>query len=420
LRKFNAPLHAATPLGAGASPAPGILCQIGAEWSRRAVLGGALALWASFARAGGTRLDAAPLAGRSGAFGYNGASPGPLLRGRVGEPMTVSLVNGLAAPTTLRLPGGPGGLGDSPVAPGAARDFSFTPTEPGFDLYGPFAPGTAAGAWDAGLFGAIVIDEPAPPPVDLDAVVVFSGADASALRANADPAPLTLTAPPGARVRLRLANATPDLLLNLRASDAAAAIVAIDGQPCPPFAPRGGEFPICPGGRFELMFDLVAAFELVWPERPALRIAPRAAPAAKRPPMAPLPANPRLPDEIALERARQVRIVIGGSGDAGFTLNGSAAWPGKPLFNVARGTPVALTLVNETSTPQTLRLEGHVARILHALDDGWDPYWRDALFIAPGRTLHAAFVADAPGRWPLASASEAQRAKGMAGWYAVA
>ena len=207
--------------------------------------------------------------------------------------------------------------------------------------------------------------------------------------------------------------------MNLRASDAAAAIVAIDGQPCPPFAPRGGELPICPGGRFELMFDLAAAFELVLPERPALRIAMHGAPAAKRPPISALPANPRLPEEIALERARQVRIVIAGSADAGFTLNGGAAWPGKPLFNVPRGTPVALTLVNQTSAAQTLRLNGHVARILHALDDGWDPYWRDALYIAPSRTLHAAFVADAPGRWPLASASVQHCAKGMAGWYGI-
>ena len=210
-------------------------------------------------------------------------------------------------------------------------------------------------------------------------------------------------------------------MLNLRTGGAASVIVAIDGQPCPPFAPRDGELPLCPAGRFELMFDLVAAFELsAGGERPALRISPRGGAAAPRPAIAPLPANPRLPTAIALERARQVRIVIEEAAEAGFTLNGAAEGPGKPLFQVGRGTPVALTLVNRTAAAQTLRLDGHVARILHALDDGWDPYWRDALFIPAGRTLHAAFLADAAGRWMLASAAAEKRAKGMAGWYAVA
>ena len=81
---------------------------------------------------------------------------------------------------------------------------------------------------------------------------------------------------------------------------------------------------------------------------------------------------------------------------------------------------MVLTLVNETAEPQTLRLEGHWARVLHALDDGWDPYWRDALLVGPAKTLHVAFVADNPGRWPLASASPARAAKGLAADFMVA
>ena len=51
--------------------------------------------------------------------------------------------------------------------------------------------------------------------------------------------------------------------------------------------------------------------------------------------------------------------------------------------------------------PQTLRITGHVARLLHSLDDGWDPYWRDIFIMPPAKTVHAAFVADNPGLWPL-------------------
>ena len=66
-----------------------------------------------------------------------------------------------------------------------------------------------------------------------------------------------------------------------------------------------------------------------------------------------------------------------------------------------------------------MRLGGHVARLLHALDDGWEPYWRDVIAVAPGRTTRLAFVADNPGKWPIASATPAARAAGLCGWFEV-
>ncbi len=392
--------------------------------SRRAFLGGGVSVAVFPARAdeGEIRLEAAPLAN---GLGYNGASPGPILRAAVGKPIRLRFVNKLDAPTSLALPGaanavsGFSGLTGPALAPGERRDIVTTFGSPGFHLYLPYGPAADAGQQAAGLFGALVIDEPSPPPVDLDAIVVFSGA----LRANAAPAPLTLKAPPGARVRLRLANASPDLVMMLTASDAGARIVAIDGRPCEIFAPRGGAFPLAPGARFELMFDMPnERFALALRGAgAAVQIDPEGEPARVRGPIVALPGDARLPREIALERAQQVRVTVSGAAEPGFALNGvgDADWPAKPLFKAARGTPVSLTLVNQTSAPQTLRLEGHVARQLHALDDGWDPYWRDTFLIAPGKTLHAAFVADAPGKWPLASASPERRAKGMAGWFEV-
>ena len=66
-----------------------------------------------------------------------------------------------------------------------------------------------------------------------------------------------------------------------------------------------------------------------------------------------------------------------------------------------------------------MRLGGHVARLLHALDDGWEPYWRDIILIPPGRTVHAAFVADNLGKWPIESASPERRNAGLAAWFQV-
>lgn len=419
LRTPNAPLHVETLCGRSASPAPPILHQNGTGVNRRVWLAGGvfLCFFPRAAAAGeGWRLTAAPAPG--GRCAYDGQSPGPAIRAAVGRRCRIKLANKLAAPTSLafaglRLPFARG----AEIAPGGRETVEFTPLEPGFGLYLPYGPGGDQLA--GGLFGPVVVEEPAPPAVDLDAVVVFSLAGRE-WRANASLSTLELSAVPGARVRLRLANAAPDLVLPLAARGATATLVAIDGQPCDPFAPRGGAFALCPSARFELMFDLDGPFDLALagPDRPPLlRISPEGARVEARRAPAALPANPRLPAEIALEKARRARIAIGGSKEKGFALNrGDGA---KPLFAVARGTPVTLTLVNQTAEPQTLRLEGHCARILHALDDGWDPYWRDALLIGPGRMLHAAFVADNPGRWPLASASPERRAQGMAGWFEV-
>ena len=76
-------------------------------------------------------------------------------------------------------------------------------------------------------------------------------------------------------------------------------------------------------------------------------------------------------------------------------------------------------LANKTAVVQAIRLWGHVARLLHSMDDGWEPYWRDTILIQPGRTAHIAFVADNPGKWPLESAIPEHRAAGVGAWFQV-
>ena len=104
---------------------------------------------------------------------------------------------------------------------------------------------------------------------------------------------------------------------------------------------------------------------------------PRAAPAE-------LPANPKLPAEIRLRNARRLDLTIEASAlkepRQVWTINGAPGAPQmKPLFTVARGQPVSLGFFNRTTVPQTLHLHGHHMRVLHLLDDGWEPYWRDSV-----------------------------------------
>ena len=85
-------------------------------------------------------------------------------------------------------------------------------------------------------------------------------------------------------------------------------------------------------------------------------------------------------------------------------MNGAPGTAGMaPLFSVKRGQVVVLAIRNETAFPQSLHLHGHVFRLLHPLDDGWEPYWLDTFQLLEGRTARIAFKADNPGRWLLSS-----------------
>jgi FtsP/CotA-like multicopper oxidase with cupredoxin domain len=391
----------------------------------------------------------APPAQPTRLLAYEGTVPGPLIRLKRGEELALQLANRLDAPTTLSFPGlridnafaGIAGLTQAPIAPGGEAEVRFTPPDAGFNLYLPDAGAATARQLASGLFGPIVVEEPAPPDVDLEAVVVVAdwrldevgrlrddAGPPSLTTAGASAAPQRFAAPPGARVRLRLANASTLRAMTIAVAGAAPLIVAVDGQPSAPFAPLRNLFPIGPGARFELIFDMAdaaVAFSLRddagdEPERPLVVFDCAGASRSARPTFAGLPANPLLPKEIDLARARRFELALSGDG-AALAINGETLsdWSAKPRFSVQRGAAVTLALVNATAAAQTMRLGGHVARLLHALDDGWEPYWREVFLVPPAKTVHLAFVADNPGKWPIASASPAARAAGLSGWFEV-
>jgi FtsP/CotA-like multicopper oxidase with cupredoxin domain len=450
--------------------------------TRRALLAGGLAAtaWGLVpARAGSadpkpegvTLIEAAPSplallpppAEAAAGLAYSGAIPGPLLRLKKGEELRLKVSNRLAEPTTLCFAGlrtlnavaGYGGLTGPRLAVGENADVRFTPPDAGFNLYLPHAGATDAGQQGRGLFGPIVVDEAERIDADEDFVVVLSdfnvddkgqirddfsdpsvargaGRKASLIFAGAAAAPLALKARPGARVRLRLGNASTARLTNVAIEGAKAVIVAVDGQPSEPFEPLHNQFPMGPGARFELIFDMPpqagaeVRFALRWdpgaPDAPFVTIAAAGDPVAPRAGPTRLPPNPALPTEIALEAARSFDVALTGGGAAPFAVNGVtfADWGPKPLATVARNAPTVFAFANKTAVVQAMRLGGHVARLLHSMDDGWEPYWRDTILIQPGRTLHVAFIANNPGKWPLESAIPEHRAAGVGAWFQVA
>jgi hypothetical protein len=147
------------------------------------------------------------------------------------------------------------------------------------------------------------------------------------------------------------------------------------------------------------------------PDQPLLIFKSERGSAKNLPPIASLPSDPLLPSEINLKAARKLDIVLdGGAPNPApadppdpFRLNGlpTEEFAQKPLFSVARGAPVSLGFVNKTTFVAQFHVHGHHLRVLHDLDDGWQPYWRDSVVVPEAQTKHVAFLADNPGKWAI-------------------
>ncbi|MFG1464810.1 multicopper oxidase family protein [Xanthobacter sp. DSM 24535] len=398
--------------------------------SRRAVLSGAaaLAFSAPFARTSfaqapasvptpqdtANRLKAAntvriELGGQTPMPLFGESIPGPLLRVKRGAPFAVNVENAIGAPLSLhwqgvRLPNaldGVPGLTGTAIAPGEKRDIAFTPPDAGTFLYRAFVPEQAARS----LVGAFVVEEPGASPFSTDLTLLVQAwspdptMKVPLLTVNGAVSP-TLEAPAGGRARLRLVNAS-SRFLRLKLGDAPCFVLAIDGQPVQPFALKDGITQLTPGGRIDIALDVGTAdpirldvetsalpvqLALVVPVGPGSSPQGQSLPAPEA-----LPSN-GLPEKIPLEAAARFNVSISGTGSL-------TAFPS--LGSVKVGQSVVLSLANTQDTPVAVLLHGAPARILDGMDDGWKPWWHDAIPVAPRSTVRAALVPSATGKWAL-------------------
>ena len=111
-------------------------------------------------------------------WAYNGQVPGPTIRLQRGNQLIVSFHNGLDAPTTihwhgLRVPFAMDGVAwmGAPVLPGESFEYSFVVEQAGTYWYHPHV--DTDRQVDLGLYGVIVVEDPAEPATDRELVVVF-------------------------------------------------------------------------------------------------------------------------------------------------------------------------------------------------------------------------------------------------------
>lgn len=411
------------------------------------------------ARAGTAKIAAT---GETDILGFDGVTPGPLLRFRQGDELAVRLVNKLDLPASIHWHGmrgenamdGVAPLTQPAVAPGGSFDYRRKLPDHGLFCYRPSVYGKTPELMGRGLKGLMLVDEPAPLSADADLLLVLddwrldaqgkiSGAfdDAAEARGagrtgpllavNGKAAPATHDFAPGARVRLRLANLANARIMILTFDGVKPFVIAIDSQPCDAFEPVRRSIPVAPGARFELMFDMPetegakARVILRGPDgadSDLLIATAKGARMEKRPPIAAAPQNPALPPEIKLANARKVDLAIAPRKEqsgAGWTINGAVTkgYEGAPLFRVPAGTPVTLGFVNKSQTPLAMHVHGQCMRLLHDLDDGWEPYWRNGVIVPAGKTKHVAFIPDSPGKWAIHDDILEHEAAGLASWF---
>jgi FtsP/CotA-like multicopper oxidase with cupredoxin domain len=356
--------------------------------------------------------------------GYGDAAPGPVVRARRGDEIKVRLVNALDEPTTIVWHGVrlPSAMEGAPVAPGASFDYRFTVADAGTFWYRA----AERSQQERGLYGALIVDEPTPPPVDQDRVLVFAerrdqrngelqftlnGASAFDLNAR-----------PNERLRLRFVNASATQVMNARIDRHRVVVMALDGEPAEPFTSRDSRIALGPGNRADVFVDATLApgssapvmFMHAAGESPLARIVCEGSPARAAPlgEPAPLAANP-LPERMNFARALRVTLPMD---------RGSAAPPGtsRALFTTERGRTVVMAIENRDATAHSVHLHGHHFRLLDRLDDGWKPYWLDTVLVDGQQTTRIAFVADNPGRWPIEQRAVDNRPTIGAIWFQVA
>jgi len=83
-----------------------------------------------------------------------------------------------------------------------------------------------------------------------------------------------------------------------------------------------------------------------------------------------------------------------------WTINGRL-WPDVPMFEVAEGDVVRMTITNHSGDVHPMHLHGHhaVAAQDHGVAATGSPWWVDSLNVADGETYEIAFLADNPGIW---------------------
>ena len=351
------------------------------------------------------------------AWTFNGSAPGPEIRIRRGELVQVTLVNedigdgvtihwhGLDVPNAED---GVAGVTQNAVEEGGRFVYRFRPEQVGTFWYHTHQ--DASQGVKQGLYGALVV-EPERKPRGLDlALPVHTFSGRTALGAHDDV--WRKAVPAGTPVRLRLIN-TDSATTKLHVTGMGS-VVAIDGAPITPTPLLPDEeLEIGAGGRYDVTFRMpngVASVSVV-NAKAALVLSPDGTgnlPVTKsgsvfdpgaRGETAPTLQGARFDRTFDLTISKKVGFLDGRPGRH-WGLNGKL-YPNVPMFEVAKGDLVRISLDNDSGSVHPMHLHGHHVTVLTHDGKPVSPWSTDTLLMLPHDRYSVAFRANNPGLWML-------------------
>jgi FtsP/CotA-like multicopper oxidase with cupredoxin domain len=345
-------------------------------------------------------------------YTVNGTSPGPTVRAVEGQLVEVTLVNeNVADGVTLHWHGvdvpnaedGVAGVTQDAVAAGKSYTYRFVAVHAGTYWYHSHQ--VSHRQVQRGLLGAVVISPQATPPVR--EVLALSHVYGGQPTLNGHVGTDKVAARPGEKVRVRVVN-TDNGALRAWTEGSPYRVVAVDGYDVTgPTEVTDRSVLVTAGGRADLEVTAPATVQvgssqlLVGTESPAASVQPPpeldllsyGTPAA-------LPFDPADPDRrFTYSIGRRPGFVDGKPG-FWWSINGHL-FPNVPMFVVAEGDVVVMTIRNHSGRVHPMHLHGHHAVVLSR--DGkqatGSPWWVDSLEVPSGHAFVIAFVADNPGVW---------------------
>ena len=405
-------------------------------------------------------------------WAYNGSVPGPELRLRQGERLRLEVQNRLSVETTVhwhgvRVPNAMDGVPHVTQPPikanGGRFTYEFELRDAGTYWYHPHL--GSPEQVGRGLYGALIIEESNPPPVDRDIVWMLGDwrldrearivedfgnfMDASHAGRIGNTVTVngaireTFEVRAGERIRLRLINAANARIFGLEFRGHDPIVIALDGQPVAPHRPQGARVVLGPSMRADVLLDATGepggsytVADDFYPRRAYRLLDLRYVKEASRggragAPLPKLAANPLSVPDLAKAQRHRIEFgggmmgnmpggmgMMGGGGRMAWTVNGKPmpdnAHAHEPILKLDLGGSYLLELVNDTQWHHPIHLHGHVFRVMSR--DGKPTQhreWLDTVLLDPRSRAEIAFVADNPGGWMLHCHVLEHQASGM-------
>jgi FtsP/CotA-like multicopper oxidase with cupredoxin domain len=374
-------------------------------------------------------------------WAYNGTVPGPTIRIRLGDTLRVTFTNHLPQETTIhwhgvRVPNGMDGvphMTQPPVAPGASFVYEFTPKDAGTFWFHPHV--RSSEQVERGLYGLLIVEDKAPPPFTrevtwvLDDWMIVNGQIHDKFNTLHDLAhdgrwgsTITvngrtdekLAVASGARVRLRLLNASNGRIYAPDFTGLDPKIIAVDGLYARAVTPLG-RFELAPGNRLDLDITVPAGgrslivTDRFVPQR-VNRLAEIEIDGSVATPAFDVP-HTRVPawtSALTMPVTHEFRLDArqGGAFGIEWTIDGVAFAGHEHAHHAAltlpRGKWARLRFVNASARLHPIHLHGMFFKLLARDSVPVDePYFRDTVLVHPNERIDIGLVPLDAGSWMM-------------------